>query len=197
MYEDKHSWSEAYLKGYFFRGIRSTQRCEGFNGYLNQYVNRKQQLTDFVDQMARSMGRQREMESYDDYQSSNGKLSLTTHLREYEQQAGIYDYSGARMAETSCLWCLIVKVLADQLPLHEINHTFNNLVKAYVAICGHSSSGLVNLISLSVVKRSRPATRSTISFLFHVEASRALSRYLPLCWIWIAHVSNFSDAADV
>lgn len=84
MYEDKHSWSEAYLKGYFFRGIRSTQRCEGFNGYLNQYVNRKQQLTYLVDQMARLMGRQREMESYDDYQSSNGKPSLTTHLREYE-----------------------------------------------------------------------------------------------------------------
>lgn len=38
-----------------------------------------------------------------------------------------------------------IRVLADQLPLHEINHTFNNLVKAYIAICGHSFSGLVNL----------------------------------------------------
>lgn len=90
-----------------------------------------------------------------------------------------------------------IRVLVDQLPLHEINHTFNNMVKAYVVICGHSSFGLVNLISLSVVKRSGPATRSTISFVFRVEASRALSAYLPLCWIWIADVSNFSTAADV
>lgn len=30
-----------------------------------------------------------------------------------------------------------IRVLVDQLPLHEINHTFNNLVKAYVVICGH------------------------------------------------------------
>lgn len=65
MYEDKHSWLEEYLKGHFFGGMRSTQRCEGFNGYLNQYVNRKQHLTNFVDQMARLMGRQREIESYD------------------------------------------------------------------------------------------------------------------------------------
>lgn len=38
------------------------RQCEGFNGYLNQYVNKKQYLTNFVDQMARLMRRQQEIE---------------------------------------------------------------------------------------------------------------------------------------
>lgn len=64
------------------------RQCEGFNGYLNQYVNKKQHLTNFVDQMARLMRRQQEIEWYDWLPELKWKPGLTTHLREYEQQAG-------------------------------------------------------------------------------------------------------------
>ncbi len=87
MYSDRHMWAEPYLRGKFFGGMRSTQRCEGLNAYLNHYVNRKLRLIDIVDQMDRMMQRQRELEGKDDFDSSNGKPVLITHLRQYEEQA--------------------------------------------------------------------------------------------------------------
>lgn len=87
MYVDRHLWDEAYLLGNFFGGMRSTQRCEGFYAYLNQYVNMKLRLLDFVDQMARLIDRQQEIEGKDDFDSYDGKPILTTHLLNYEEQA--------------------------------------------------------------------------------------------------------------
>ena len=35
----KHEmWAESYLSGYFFAGMKSTQRCEGMNAYLKDYL---------------------------------------------------------------------------------------------------------------------------------------------------------------
>lgn len=36
LYGNKYLWAEAYLVGNFFGGMRSTKRCEGLHGYLNQ-----------------------------------------------------------------------------------------------------------------------------------------------------------------
>lgn len=41
MYDDRHMWADAYLRGKFFGGMRSTQRLEGMNAYLNHSVNRR------------------------------------------------------------------------------------------------------------------------------------------------------------
>ncbi|ESR65514.1 hypothetical protein CICLE_v100102261mg, partial [Citrus x clementina] len=87
VYEERKLWAEAYLKGNFFGGMRSTQRSEGMNAYLNHYVNRKLRLRDFVKQMDRLMDRQRESEGKDDFDSTDGCPILTTHLKKYEQQA--------------------------------------------------------------------------------------------------------------
>lgn len=87
MYGDRYLWSEAYLAGNFFDGMRSTQRCEGLHGYLNQYVSIKLILIDFVDQMATLMDRQREIEGKDDYDSCDGNSVCTTHLIKYEEHA--------------------------------------------------------------------------------------------------------------
>ncbi|XP_052291814.1 protein FAR1-RELATED SEQUENCE 5-like [Citrus sinensis] len=87
MFEDRHMWAEAYLRGKFFGGMRSTQRSEGMNAYLNHYVNRRLRLIEFVKQMDRLMDRQREAEGKDDFNSSDGRPVLVTHLKMYEQQA--------------------------------------------------------------------------------------------------------------
>ncbi|KAH9769829.1 protein FAR1-RELATED SEQUENCE [Citrus sinensis] len=60
MYKEKAMWAEAYLRGKFFGGMRSTQRSEGLNVYLNHYVNIKLHLIAFVKQMDRLIDRQRE-----------------------------------------------------------------------------------------------------------------------------------------
>lgn len=85
MFKDRHMWVETYLHGKFFGGMRSTQRLEGMNAYLNHYVNRRLRLTEFVKQMDRLMDRQREGEGNDDFHSFDGRHVLVTHLKMYEQ----------------------------------------------------------------------------------------------------------------
>lgn len=72
MYSEKTMWAEAYLRGHFFGGMRSTQRSEGMNAYLNHYVSIRMQLIAFVKQMDRLMDRQREVEGKDDFDSAEG-----------------------------------------------------------------------------------------------------------------------------
>lgn len=81
MYDEKHIWADAYLRGIFFGGMRSTQRSEGMNAYLNHYVSRKLRLIDFVKQM----DRHRASERKDDFDSASGESILVTHLRKYEK----------------------------------------------------------------------------------------------------------------
>ena len=38
MYAKRHKWAEAFLKGAFFVGMRSTQWCESMNCYLNYFL---------------------------------------------------------------------------------------------------------------------------------------------------------------
>ncbi|KAG5565828.1 hypothetical protein RHGRI_001669 [Rhododendron griersonianum] len=38
MYSDRERWAKAYLLDHFFAGIRSIQRCESMNCYLNRFL---------------------------------------------------------------------------------------------------------------------------------------------------------------
>ncbi|RYR51577.1 hypothetical protein Ahy_A06g026579 isoform K [Arachis hypogaea] len=38
MYEEKHMWATAYLRGKFFAGFRTTSRCEGLHSVVGRYV---------------------------------------------------------------------------------------------------------------------------------------------------------------
>ncbi|KAL4593859.1 hypothetical protein ACB092_M009000 [Castanea dentata] len=51
MYAKKKKWAEAYMRGHFFSGCRSTQRCEAMNAFFNRYVNRKTRLYQLFQQM--------------------------------------------------------------------------------------------------------------------------------------------------
>ncbi|KAH9744126.1 protein FAR1-RELATED SEQUENCE 5 [Citrus sinensis] len=88
MYSDKQMWAEAFLQGSFFGGMRTTQRSEGMNAFLNHYVSIRLRLVSFVKQMDRLMDRQRDVEGKDDYDSFDGRPVLTTHLKAYEGQVG-------------------------------------------------------------------------------------------------------------
>lgn len=48
MYDKRQMWAEAFFRGKFFGGIRSTQMSEGMNVFINHYVNRRLRLIDFV-----------------------------------------------------------------------------------------------------------------------------------------------------
>lgn len=85
IYNDRHMWTEVFLRRKFFDGMRSTQRSEGMNAFINHYVNRKLQLIDFVKQMDRLMDREREGEGKEDFDSVDGHPVLITHLKLYDQ----------------------------------------------------------------------------------------------------------------
>nr|CAN69010.1 hypothetical protein VITISV_015952 [Vitis vinifera] len=52
----KHSrWAEAYLRGYFFAGMKSIQRCESMNAYLNRFLKTRLKLFEFVKPFDRAL----------------------------------------------------------------------------------------------------------------------------------------------
>lgn len=59
MYEDHHMWLETFLQGHFFGEMRSTQRLESMNAYLNRYVHKKLRVFEFVLQIDRMLKRMR------------------------------------------------------------------------------------------------------------------------------------------
>ena len=56
-------WAKAHLHGNFFGGMRSTQRCESMNAYLNRFLKIHLQLYEFVQQFDRAIMRIRQNEA--------------------------------------------------------------------------------------------------------------------------------------
>ena len=66
MYETKEKWAEAYLQGYFFGGMRSTQRYESMNRTVKAFVNKKMKLYQFVQSYERGVSEIRYQEMQND-----------------------------------------------------------------------------------------------------------------------------------
>ncbi|KAK9199454.1 hypothetical protein WN944_014645 [Citrus x changshan-huyou] len=66
MYAKRHKWAEAFLKGTFFAGMRSTQRCESIHCYLNRFLQYRLKLYEFVLQIDRALRNIRTTEVQDE-----------------------------------------------------------------------------------------------------------------------------------
>ncbi|GMY21224.1 protein FAR1-RELATED SEQUENCE 5-like [Fagus crenata] len=69
----KSKWAEAYLRGYFFAGCRSTQRCE--------------KLYELFQHVDRALARIRHNEAISSYESKHSKLAIQTQLGMIEKHA--------------------------------------------------------------------------------------------------------------
>jgi hypothetical protein len=87
LYEKKHMWATAHIRGHFFAGIRTTSRCEAFHSHMGPYVNSKMNLTDFVKQFHRCVSYFRFREVEADFKSQYGTAVLQTNLRSLERSA--------------------------------------------------------------------------------------------------------------
>nr|XP_027065566.1 protein FAR1-RELATED SEQUENCE 5-like [Coffea arabica] len=87
LYRRKRLWAEAYLRGHFFAGMRSTQRCEKMNALLNEYLNEKMRLYEFVRSFDLAIAWLQHTESKAVHKSENTKPVLTTILSELEGSA--------------------------------------------------------------------------------------------------------------
>ena len=71
IYGKRKRWVEAYLRGKFFAGMRSTQRCESINTYLNRFLKICLQLYEFVQQFDRVILRIRQNEAKAEFELNN------------------------------------------------------------------------------------------------------------------------------
>ncbi|KAH9802306.1 protein FAR1-RELATED SEQUENCE [Citrus sinensis] len=87
MYSKRCKWAEAYLRGTFFAGMRSTQRCESMNAYLSRFVQHKLKLYEFVRQIDRALRNIRTTETSDEFKTKYSTPVLRTHLQSLEKHA--------------------------------------------------------------------------------------------------------------
>ncbi|KAI8552770.1 hypothetical protein RHMOL_Rhmol06G0293400 [Rhododendron molle] len=57
VYKKKTLWAEAYLRGIFFAGAKSTQRVEGMNAYMNRFLKLRLKLFEFVQSFDRALAK--------------------------------------------------------------------------------------------------------------------------------------------
>ncbi|RYR03312.1 hypothetical protein Ahy_B06g082190 [Arachis hypogaea] len=87
MYEEKHMWATAYLRGKFFAGFRTTSRCEGLHSVVGRYVGSRYDLTSFVDHFQRCVAHMRFNEFSADYESTRGVPVMQTCIELLERYA--------------------------------------------------------------------------------------------------------------
>ncbi|XP_059593079.1 protein FAR1-RELATED SEQUENCE 5-like [Vitis vinifera] len=87
IYGKRKRWAEAYLRGNFFGGMRTTQRCESMNAYLNRFLKIRLRLYEFVQQFDRAILRIRQNEAKAEFESNNSSPVLSTKLAILENHA--------------------------------------------------------------------------------------------------------------
>ncbi|TXG72739.1 hypothetical protein EZV62_001318 [Acer yangbiense] len=87
MYSKRKQWAETFLRDSFFDGMRSTQRCESMNSYLNRFVHCRLKMYEFLKNINRALDRIRNTETFNDYQYSTTTPVYGTHLLGLEKHA--------------------------------------------------------------------------------------------------------------
>lgn len=52
LYNIRHSWVPAYLRGHFFAGMTTTGRSESFNSFIKRFTNSRICLSQFIKQVS-------------------------------------------------------------------------------------------------------------------------------------------------
>ncbi|KAM6582662.1 hypothetical protein CsatB_009664 [Cannabis sativa] len=88
MTDRKEQWAEAYLRGNFFAGMTTTQRCEGMHALLKKRVNEKMKMYEFVRAIDVGMSLLRTRDAKDDYDTMNTmSLLQQTNMAHIEEEA--------------------------------------------------------------------------------------------------------------
>ena len=81
VYSKRERWAEAFLRGYLFVGMHTTQCCEGMNTYINRFLQRKLKLHEFVRQVDRALRRTRNNDLGHNFKTKHSILMINTHLQ--------------------------------------------------------------------------------------------------------------------
>ncbi|XP_072073468.1 protein FAR1-RELATED SEQUENCE 5-like [Arachis hypogaea] len=87
MYERRHSWATAHIRGKFFAGFRTTSRCEGLHAVISRYVKSRYSYTEFLRHFHRCLMFVRAKEVEADFECAKGDPVMTTNLKQLERSA--------------------------------------------------------------------------------------------------------------
>ncbi|CAL5328636.1 unnamed protein product [Camellia sinensis] len=86
-YNNKGMWAQSYLRGHFFAGMKSSQRCEGMYAFFNERLKRKLKLFEFVRCFDMALYQLRNKEADAEAKTDNSDPCLTTALQPLEKHA--------------------------------------------------------------------------------------------------------------
>ncbi|CAA0825605.1 Protein FAR1-RELATED SEQUENCE 5 [Striga hermonthica] len=93
MYEIRHRWVPAYVRGVFAAGMSSSQRVESNHAFFKRYLDRKCSLNDFFTRFSRAIAHQRHEELMASHVDLNEKPRINTSFAMEKQMAEIYTKS--------------------------------------------------------------------------------------------------------
>ena len=112
MYEKRHLWATAHIRGKFFAGFRTTSRCEGFHSVIARYVKSKYNLSEFLENFQSCVGYMRFKEIGADFDSARGVLVMQTCLEPLERfAANVYSRTVFGLFHLFLVRARIMKVL--------------------------------------------------------------------------------------
>ncbi|XP_030483329.2 protein FAR1-RELATED SEQUENCE 5-like [Cannabis sativa] len=90
-YNTRGQWAETFLRGVFYGGMRTTQRCESMNNVLKRFLLANYSLREFVSQITHAIGTMRHNEAAKDFKSMHTiphiPAGKTDFLQTYYKQA--------------------------------------------------------------------------------------------------------------
>ncbi|GAU44815.1 hypothetical protein TSUD_400340 [Trifolium subterraneum] len=115
MYAKRKMWSTAYIRGFFFAGLRTTSRCEALHSHLRQFVHSRISLFNFVQQFQRCLTYFRFREIEADFRSNYGQPVMQSSLHSIERSAASqYTKEIFNMFKVVLSKCMLLKVLEVQ-----------------------------------------------------------------------------------
>ncbi|RYR02194.1 hypothetical protein Ahy_B06g081014 [Arachis hypogaea] len=85
LYNKKHAWATAYIRGRFFAGVRTTSRCESLHAKLGRFVESRYGVLEFIRSFQRCVDFLHDTEDVLDFRSWYGTLVLQTEFVELEK----------------------------------------------------------------------------------------------------------------
>ncbi|XP_016192111.1 protein FAR-RED IMPAIRED RESPONSE 1-like [Arachis ipaensis] len=89
MYERKHMWANAYIRGKFFAGLKTTSRCEALNMQIGKFIGNGYNLHEFIEHFQHYLEFMRRRELVADYRSVYGQPIFKSKLEALESYAAI------------------------------------------------------------------------------------------------------------
>ncbi|XP_057719493.1 protein FAR1-RELATED SEQUENCE 5-like [Arachis stenosperma] len=128
MYEEKHMWATAYIRGKFFAGFRTTSRYEGLHSVVARYVGSQYDLTSFLEHFQRCVVHLRFKEFNADYESTRGVPVIQTCIELLERFAAeVYTHE---------IFLLFRLFLSRVGSMRVLNIENNNDCSKYI-VCNH------------------------------------------------------------